>query len=60
MNKKEYLSIIEAYLEEVGLNSQHMLLPYKGMNKNQLHAVVGLVFLVKTETLNQTLLRGEK
>ncbi len=51
MNKKEYLSIIKTYLEDVGLNSQHMLTPYEGMNKDQLHAVVGLVYLVKTETL---------
>tara|TARA_Y100000592_G_scaffold56793_1_gene89105 strand:+ start:216 stop:386 length:171 start_codon:yes stop_codon:yes gene_type:complete len=51
MNKKEYLSIIKTYLEDVGLNSQYMLTPYKKMTNEQLHAVVGLVYLVKTETL---------
>ena len=43
-------------LKYVGLHSQHMLLPYKEMSKDQLHAVVGLLHLVKTETL----LKGEK
>ena len=51
MNKKEYLSIIKTYLKDVGLHHYTQLLPYKKMTNEQLHAVVGLVYLTKTETL---------
>ena len=56
MKKSKYLSMIKTYLKYVGLHSKHLLLPYKEMSKDQLHAVVGLLHLVKTETL----LKGEK
>ena len=56
MKKSKYLSMIKTYLKYVGLHSKHLLLPYKEMSKDQLHAVVGLLHLVKTETL----LKGAK
>ena len=49
-SKKEYLSLIKKYLSYVGLQSDLILYPFETMNKEQLHSVLGLVALVKTET----------